>query len=107
MHTLATSILPRQADALFQLLHGHRRPQEAMVDHLGDVMKCVLHTGSASEAIAGKCKTIWSRFDPARYPNSISSSFAGTIPFSSMTTISPKRKIAMKTTALEKAQMNP
>ena len=42
-----------------------------------------------------------------RYPSSISSSFAGTIPFSSMTTINPKRKIAMKTTALEKAQMNP
>ena len=42
-----------------------------------------------------------------RYPSSTSSSFAGTIPFSSMTTINPTRKIAMKTTALEKAQMNP
>ena len=36
-----------------------------------------------------------------------SSTGAGAIPCLSMTTISPKRKIAMKTTALEKAQMKP
>ena len=90
-----------------------------MVDHLGDVMKCAIaywfnlrkqllgYIGFmiCSHGLCGPGSD--EKALTERYPSSISSSFAGTIPFSSMTTINPKRKIAMKTTALEKAQMNP